>query len=107
MIVLLIGPNCLNEVSFKTNQPITVKNKEGEMGFTSLIPLLGPGLLYQYFAESKSIKVIEPFPLFFCVVERSGVNYGRKSWNDLTMLLLWALDSIRHSSGDDIKLILP
>lgn len=26
----------------------------------------------------------------------------RKSWNDLPTPLLWALDSIRHSSGEDI-----
>lgn len=41
------------------------------MDFTLLIPLLSPDLLYQYFAESKSIKVMELFLLLCCMVERS------------------------------------
>lgn len=86
MIMLLIGPNCLNEVSFKTNQPTNNKgkNKEGKMGFTSLIPFLGPGFLYGYFAESKSIEVIELFPYSFVWwKDQEGVMGERTSWNDL------------------------
>lgn len=55
MIALLLGPNCLNEVNLKTNKH-KVKNQEGKMGFTSLIPLPNLGLFYQYFAEVKVSK---------------------------------------------------